>query len=76
VTDTIAGHTYVFGRCDCFRHRADVNGAAREAISLGKTLIEEDAIAHVGRLTASEWAQILRDVAAEDAAHVNAMALL
>ena len=59
---TSAGHTYVFGRCDCFRHRADVNGAAREAIAQGTTLIDQDGIAHFGKCSAHEWAQILEDV--------------
>ncbi len=71
---TIAGHTYVFGRCECGRHRADINGAAREAIAYGGTLIEQDAIAHFGKCTAHEWAQILEDVETDAKALERAMA--
>lgn len=73
---TIAGHTYVFGRCECGRWRADINGAAREAIAYGGTLIEQDGIAHFGKCTAHEWGQIVEDVTVDAKAYQMGMGSL
>jgi hypothetical protein len=65
---TIAGHTYRFGRCECGRHRSDVNSAAREAISRGVTLVNETGIAHQGSCTETEWQEIKFDLEAQNKA--------
>ena len=65
---TIAGHTYMFGRCQCGRMRSDVNSAAREAIARGVTLVNETGIAHQGSCTSSEWDEIKRDLEAQNKA--------
>ena len=70
---TIAGHSYSWGRCACGRLRADVNSLVREAIARGVTLVNETGIAHTGSCTSSEWDEIVRDIASEDTAIVNAM---
>ena len=73
---TIAGHTYVWGRCECGRWQSDVNSAAREAIARGVTLVNEGGIAHTGSCTQTEWDEIKRDIEAEDARYAMAMGSL
>jgi hypothetical protein len=80
---TIAGHEYRFNRCilgsednPCGRLRHDVNSLAREAISRGVTLVDQEGVAHFGRLTRTEWDQIVEDIAAEDKAYDMAMSSL
>ena len=73
---TIAGHTCNFGYCECGRKRSDINSAAREAIAAGRTLLNEEHIAHVGRVVEREWQEIIDDIEAEDRAFANAMASL
>ena len=80
---TIAGHEYRFGRCirgdednPCGRLRHDVNSLAREAIARGATLVDQDGVAHFGKLTHNEWSQIVEDIATEDKAYEMAMSSL
>ena len=79
----IAGHQYRFGRCvlgnegnPCARLRHDVNSLARDAIARGTTLLDQDGVAHFGRLTAREWSEIVDDITAEDKAYEMAMGSL
>ncbi len=70
---TVAGHTFVLGLCGCGRWQADLHSAAREAIARGRTLINEDGIAHVGKCGEHEWPQIIEDMKASDLALERAM---
>jgi hypothetical protein len=53
-----------------------VNSLAREAISRGATLVDQEGVAHFGKLTLNEWCQIIEDIAAEDRAYEMAMSSL
>lgn len=71
---TIAGHTWYLGRCMCGRMRSDLYSEVRYAMAAGKTLAQEDGIAHVGKCTAKEWTELYEAVLAEDIALQRSMA--
>lgn len=56
--DTIAGHSFVDGRCACGRTKYDLRSIVYECRSQNTTPIESMDIAHHGRLTTNEWQQM------------------
>lgn len=71
---TIAGHTWYLGRCACGRIRSDLYSLVRDTMRQGKTLKDEEHVAHVGRCTTKEWEELYEAVLAEDIALQRSMA--
>lgn len=71
---TIAGHSFERGRCACGRTEADICSIVHEFRSDNKTAVDENGIAHVGRVTSNEWNEMCNFVDERDKAYDAAFA--